>query len=154
MTVPYIFLGRSLRSGIRYRSLKKHKFSANEKYWLCNTIAPAPSGCLSPQQVGRNVSFYCNRYSLSRECVKDWLLLQSVQVQHTPGFCISDEMAAVDVTGLVAIISYDSTGRQDFETLEAYNIRWEAFLLNQEIATTARRKLAFKNKQKKLKIKR
>ena len=63
-------------------------------------------------------------------------------------------MAAVDVTGLVAIISYDSTGRQDFETLEAYNMRWEEFLLNQEIATTARRKLAFKNKQKKLKIKR
>ena len=77
-------------------------------------------------------------------------------MQHTPGFCISDEMTVVDVTGLVAIISYDSTGRQDFETApEAYNMRWEAFLLNpQEIATTARRKLAFKNKQKKLKIKR
>ena len=152
MMVPIAFLDRPLRSRICYRNLQNHNFTASEKEWLCSTIIAKPN--LSPQQVVHNVTLYCNRYSISRQCVKQWLYFKSLGIKQSPGYCIPDDYLDVDTIGIAAIVNYDADDRQADESAEAHLSRLSTYILRQENATTARRAISLRNQRSRLKVKR
>ena len=150
--MPIVFVERTLRSGTRFRNLQDHYFTASEKEWLCGTITKP---YLSSGQVDRNVSLYCDRYSISNTCVHEWLILKSLgEKQLVPGYCTKhDDDCLVDAIGLEAMVNYDLGGRGELETTEAHILRWRAFLRHQENATITRRAASFNMQSKRLKIK-
>ena len=151
MSIPIIFVGRLLRSGIHYRNLRDHYFAKDDIIWLCNEISQQQYG-ISPQQIGRNLSAFCNRYSLSRQCVSEWLILQSFGFEQHSCYCTPDT-AAVDTIGLIEIFKFESIQHQiELETAEAYEIRSNLFHIGQENSTALRRKIAFDNQIKRLKF--
>lgn len=66
---PAIFNALELRSGTRFRSLKHHKFTAEEIFFVCVTIDQLARWGVSP-----SVTNFCLVYDVDPLLVHKWLL--------------------------------------------------------------------------------
>lgn len=98
--MPEIFEPRRLRSGLKYRLLTKHRFSYNERLWICQKLAErrggGPCSKLSPLTIAK-------RYRLPIEGLQYWLrLYRSGDLQNASSLCIP---SAFDVYSMRRISS-------------------------------------------------
>lgn len=71
---PFIFDPLQLRSGIRYRNLKNHFFSSEEKKWVCRDLIA--NNDISTSTLSWNSTrflYYQDNYFISKEVLYDWV---------------------------------------------------------------------------------
>ena len=69
--VPSVLFPMLLRNGSRYRSLRRHNFSSEEKMWICKNLVDSCDE-LDNDLIDQIKSF-CLRYDLSSKIIVNWL---------------------------------------------------------------------------------
>lgn len=70
-TVPPVLFPMILRSGVRYRSLRRHQFTSEEKAWVCKYLVDSVDD-LDNEFVAAVRSF-CDRYDIHSRVIVQWL---------------------------------------------------------------------------------
>ena len=69
--VPSVLWPMFLRSGWRYRSLRRHNFTPKEMVWISKNLADSCDD--ADDDLYRKVKLFCDRYDLSSTIIIGWL---------------------------------------------------------------------------------
>ena len=139
LTIPAVFQGRCLRSGIKFADLGEHYFTCAEKTWVCVVLIGSVG--TSPQLIGRRTSALCRRYNLTKLAVKEWLRYHLLGVIFEPGYLDLMEYV-LDAQGLQALNQFQDDLPDTLETDEDKRNRWISFFHEAMASTAARRHAA------------
>lgn len=138
-SIPGVFNGRCLRSGIKYADLSEHYFTAAEKLWICVALVGAAGS--SPQVLGRKISSLCKRYNLTKLVIKEWLLYHSLGIVLEPGY--SDLVDyPIDARGITDLLQFQEDIPGLLESVEDKGKRWLVLFRNVQSNTAIRRQNA------------
>lgn len=112
---PNIFLPINLRSGLRFRSLKRYCFSPSEKLWVCAHIV---SSCQHlDKDLMTYIHYFCDKYLVKYSLVTAWIN------QYADGVSFSDAICPLDGDGIQAILGIVTIGSQTGESQTEYQKR-------------------------------
>ena len=71
ITAPTVLIPMVLRSGFRYRSLRRHHFTSEEKAWVCKYLVESCDDL--DNELVASIRTFCVRYDISSRVIVQWL---------------------------------------------------------------------------------
>ena len=91
-STPTIFLPISLRSGDKFRALRRYCFNTEEKQWVCDHIVSSCDDIES--KIDCDIVLFCKRYQLNPSIVTSWIN------QYADGISFNVRVCPVDSVGI------------------------------------------------------
>jgi hypothetical protein len=111
--------------------LGRHKFTAEEKLWVCEYLVNSSDDL--DRDLIPAIHVFSARYDIPLNSLLKWINV------YANGADFSDPVALLDATGIVAIRDTVAIGRQDSETEAEYQDRLMG-VLDRELSATASRR--------------
>ena len=130
---PLIFVPLNLRSGLKYRRLSRHIFSASDKLWVCQHLLVSCSDLDTDLMPA--VRIFCGLYNIKLQVIIDWLKLYS-----DGGNLNNPTMCPIDEEGVNSIHQVINVGCRIDEPFELYLVRLNSIIRNELLMTNSRKR--------------
>ena len=125
---PSVLLPIGFRSGMKYRSLARHKFSSEEKFWICQHVT---NSCTDLEaDLDLKIREFSMKYALQPAMIAQWIDIYA----HSNDFDMP--LCPVDSESIQVIQNVVAEGQRDDESFSSYQERLVQILQNELSKTT------------------